>query len=90
MLCAVRWLEDKLISQILLRLREESLVVGKTRADMGKWKRDQGSVKLLAAVIKENRNMTQFVQNRNMTRFFVARNSAQKIRCVADLKRGAG
>lgn len=72
--CAGRWLEDKLVSQILLRLGEEFLVVGNITADMGKWKRDQRSIKLLAAVIKENRKITQFVQNGNMARFFCLEN----------------
>lgn len=58
MLCAGRWLEDELTSKILLRLDEEFLVVGNITADMGKWKRDQRSIKLLAAVIKKNRKIT--------------------------------
>lgn len=58
MLCAGRWLEDELTSKILLRLDEEFLVVGNVTADMGKWKRDQRSIKLLAAVIKKNRKIT--------------------------------
>lgn len=33
--------------------------MGNKTADMGKWKRDQRSVKLLVAVIKENRKITQ-------------------------------
>lgn len=34
------------------------MVVGNVTADMGKWKRDQRSIKLLAAVIKKNRKIT--------------------------------
>jgi len=59
MLCAGRWLEDGPISRILLGLGEEFVVVGNITADAGKWKRDQRSMKLLAAVIKENRKITQ-------------------------------
>lgn len=59
MLRARRWLEDKLISKILLRSGEEFLVVCNVAADMGKWKRDQRSIELLVAIIKEDRKMTR-------------------------------
>lgn len=70
MLCAGRWLEDELTSKILFRLGEEFLVVGNTTADMGKWKRDQRSTKLLAAVIKESRKITQICTEREHGKIF--------------------
>lgn len=35
------------------------MVVGYIIADMGEWRRDQRSVELLVAAIKENRKLTQ-------------------------------
>lgn len=88
--CAGRWLEGELSSKILLRLDEEFLVVGNVTADMGKWKRDQRSTEILAAMIKENRKITQISTEQEHGRIFCWEGSCPENQVCTDLKRGAG